>query len=78
MVLNGRYEPGAYAASFIGMIPADHPRYVVYVKVERPVGAYYGGVVAAPAFTRIARAAMLHNGVLPSPTPVPKTAAKHR
>lgn len=78
MVLNGRYEPGAYAASFIGMIPADHPRYVVYVKVERPVGAYYGGVVAAPAFTRIARAAMLRNGVLPSPTPVPKTAAKHR
>ena len=75
MVVNGRYEPGSYAASFIGMIPADHPRYVVYVKVERPIGAYYGGVVAAPAFTKIARAAMLHSGVLPSPTPPPKKVA---
>lgn len=65
MVENGRYEPGAYAASFIGMIPYEHPRYVVYVKVERPIGAYYGGIVAAPAFDKIARAAMLHAGVLP-------------
>lgn len=78
MVVNGRYEPGSYAASFIGMIPADRPRYVIYVKVERPIGAYYGGIVAAPAFTRIARAAMLHNGVLPSPTPIPTEAAKRR
>ena len=65
MVENGRYEEGAYAASFIGMIPYEHPRYVIYVKVERPIGAYYGGVVAAPAFTKIARAAMIHAGVLP-------------
>lgn len=65
MVENGRYEPGAYAASFIGMIPYEHPRFVVYVKVERPIGAYYGGIVAAPAFDKIARAAMLHAGVLP-------------
>ena len=71
MVINGRYEPGAYAASFIGMVPAEHPRYVIYVKIERPVGAYYGGLVAAPAFTKIARAAMLHAGVLPSPSPLP-------
>ncbi len=77
MVVNSVYAPGQYAASFIGMIPAEHPRYVIYVKVERPIGAYYGGVVAAPAFTRIARAAMLHSGVLPSPSPPPKTVAKH-
>ncbi len=76
MVVNGRYESGAYAASFIGMIPAEHPRYVVYVKVERPIGAYYGGVVAAPAFTKIARAAMLHADVLPLVTSPPKTVAK--
>ena len=71
IVADGRYEPGAYAASFIGMIPYEHPRYVIYVKVERPVGAIYGGVVAAPAFVEIARSAMLHNGVLPSPSPKP-------
>lgn len=66
IVENGRYEPGAYAASFIGMIPATAPRYVIYVKVERPQGAIYGSVVAAPAFVKIAKAAMLHAGVLPA------------
>jgi len=66
MVVNGQYLAGYYASSFIGMIPYEHPRYVIYVKVERPVGAYYGAVVAAPAFTDIARAAMLHAGVLPA------------
>jgi stage V sporulation protein D (sporulation-specific penicillin-binding protein) len=66
MVVDGEYRGGYYAASFIGMIPYQHPRYVIYVKVERPIGSYYGSVVAAPAFTEIARAAMLHAGVLPS------------
>jgi stage V sporulation protein D (sporulation-specific penicillin-binding protein) len=65
MVQNGVYESGAYAASFIGMIPADHPRYVIYVKIERPVGAYYGGLVAGPVFTKVAREAMLHAGIMP-------------
>jgi stage V sporulation protein D (sporulation-specific penicillin-binding protein) len=78
MVVNGRYEPGTYAASFIGMVPAEKPRYVIYVKVERPIGAYYGGVVAAPAFTEIARAAMLHAGVLPAPSPAPKGLAEKK
>jgi cell division protein FtsI/penicillin-binding protein 2 len=63
-VVDGRYD-GSYTASFIGMVPYDHPRYVVYVKVDRPIGAYYGGIVAAPAFRMISRAAMLHSGVLP-------------
>jgi cell division protein FtsI/penicillin-binding protein 2 len=72
MVENGRYEPGAYVASFIGLIPYRHPRYVIYVKVERPEGAIYGGVVAAPAFVQIAKAAMIHSGVLPAPSPAPR------
>ena len=65
MVVDGRYLSGYYAASFIGMVPYPHARYVIYVKVERPIGSYYGSVVAAPAFAQIARAAMLHAGVLP-------------
>ena len=66
MVVDGEYRSGFYAASFIGMVPYPRPRYVIYVKVERPFGSYYGSVVAAPAFAAIARAAMLHAGVLPS------------
>jgi cell division protein FtsI/penicillin-binding protein 2 len=66
MVVNGGYASGYYAASFIGMVPYPRARYLIYVKVERPTGSYYGSVVAAPAFAAIARAAMLHAGVLPS------------
>ena len=47
------------------MIPAEHPRYVIYVKIEDPQGVYYGGYVAGPVFAKIAREAMLHAGVLP-------------
>jgi stage V sporulation protein D (sporulation-specific penicillin-binding protein) len=69
MVVDGTYRSGYYAASFIGMVPYEHPRYVVYVKVERPIGSYYGSVVAAPAFAEISREAMLHSGVLPTAPP---------
>jgi len=72
MVENGEYEPGSYVASFIGMVPYEHPRYLILVKVERPIGAIYGSVVAAPAFAQIAKAAMIHAGVLPAASPPPR------
>jgi stage V sporulation protein D (sporulation-specific penicillin-binding protein) len=66
---HGVYEPGAYVASFIGMIPAESPRYVILVKIDRPRGAYYGGTVAAPVFAALARDAMFHAGIMPAVTP---------
>ncbi len=66
VVENGVYRSGAYVGSFIGYVPADAPRYVILVKIERPQGAYYGGVVAAPVFAELARDAMLHAGVMPA------------
>ncbi len=69
VVENGRYLSGAYIASFVGMIPADHPRYVILVKVSRPRGSIYGSQVAAPVFAGLARAAMLHAGVMPAAPP---------
>jgi cell division protein FtsI/penicillin-binding protein 2 len=66
VVENGSYQPGAYVGSFIGYVPADHPQFVIFVKIERPRGAYYGGIVAAPVFRTLARAAMLHAGVMPA------------
>jgi cell division protein FtsI/penicillin-binding protein 2 len=72
MVENGYYSASSYVASFIGMVPYEHPRYVIYVKVEKPQGAIYGSIVAAPAFVEIAKAAMLHAGVLPALPSPPK------
>lgn len=63
---NGAYMPGEYIGSFIGYVPAETPRYVILVKIARPRGSIYGGVVAAPAFAEIAKLAMMHAGVLPT------------
>jgi cell division protein FtsI/penicillin-binding protein 2 len=63
---NGNYAAADYVASFVGFVPAESPRYVILVKVTKPRGAFYGSVVAAPAFAQIARMAMLHAGVLPA------------
>ena len=46
----GGYEPGKYAASFVGFFPYFDPKYIIFVVVKEPVGMYYGGQVAAPIF----------------------------
>ncbi len=45
---DGRYEPGAYYASFGAYFPADDPQLLFFVKLDRPRGGYYGGETAAP------------------------------
>jgi cell division protein FtsI (penicillin-binding protein 3) len=64
-VINGQYSSSAYAASFIGFVPASHPRLLVAVMVDRPQGAIYGGSVAAPAFQKIVGWAVPYLGVPP-------------
>ena len=48
-VKDGKYMVGNYIVSFIGFMPADDPKYVVYVAVDNPKGiTQYGGTVSAP------------------------------
>ena len=48
-VNNGKYMSGNYILSFIGFLPADNPKVVVYVAIDNPKGVVqYGGTVAAP------------------------------
>ena len=54
----GGYETGAYSASFVGYFPADRPQLVVFVKLDRPRGEYYGGAVAAPVTRATMEAAL--------------------
>ncbi len=55
-VKDGRYMVGNYIASFIGFLPADNPKTVIYIAIDNAKGVtQYGGTVAAP----IARSVML-------------------
>ncbi|MCI6265982.1 MAG: PASTA domain-containing protein [Erysipelotrichaceae bacterium] len=48
-VNNGVYMVGNYITSFIGFLPANDPKIIVYVAIDNPKGiTAYGGTVAAP------------------------------
>ena len=48
-VSNGAYMVGNYIVSFIGFMPANDPKIIVYIALDNPKGVtQYGGTVAAP------------------------------
>jgi cell division protein FtsI (penicillin-binding protein 3) len=57
-IFDGRRYEQAYRASFAGFFPVVDPQLVFVVKLDRPQGAYYGGLAAAPV-TRVTLAAAL-------------------
>jgi cell division protein FtsI (penicillin-binding protein 3) len=66
---HGGYATGRYVASFVGIVPASRPRFVILVTVDEPRGAIWGGTVAAPAFQQIARFDLQYLEVPPDATP---------
>jgi len=65
----GGYSTSRYVASFVGVVPAKNPRLVVLVSIDEPRGAIWGGVVAAPAFSDIARSSLVELEIAPDATP---------
>lgn len=63
---NGGYKPDAYISSFIGVAPLEDPQIVILVKIDEPKDVPWGSVVSAPAFGRIAQAALAYMKVPPS------------
>lgn len=65
------YSRRDYLASFVGYFPANEPRYVVLVMIDRPRSEYYGGAVAAPVFREIAEFLVERSGLRMLPDPEP-------
>jgi cell division protein FtsI (penicillin-binding protein 3) len=68
-IKDGKYIPGE-VASFIGMAPADQPRYVIAVFAHTPGGG--GGAVAGPAFREMMGYTLRHFEVPPTGTKPPE------
>jgi cell division protein FtsI/penicillin-binding protein 2 len=58
------YSKVNYVASFVGLVPAHHPRLLVLVMVDQPQ-PIWGSVVAAPAVQKIASFALQHLEIAP-------------
>lgn len=57
--LEGGHYVNKYVASFVGLAPASNPRLIVAVMIDEPSnGDYYGGLVAAPVFSKVTAAAL--------------------
>jgi len=62
----GGYDPGRYIASFLGILPAGDPALALLVILDEPLGAYFGGAVAAPVFREIASQTLWYLRIPPS------------
>ncbi|MGR9053208.1 MAG: peptidoglycan D,D-transpeptidase FtsI family protein [Gammaproteobacteria bacterium] len=62
----GGYADKSYLSVFVGMAPAQNPRAVIAVLVDEPTaGDYYGGLVAAPIFSKVMAGTLRILGVAP-------------
>lgn len=63
-VNNGVYMSGNYIVSFIGFLPANDPKIVVYLAIDNPKGVtQYGGTVSAPIVKNIMEDAIVALGI---------------
>ncbi len=63
---NGRgYLKNSYISSFAGFLPANDPKFVIFISVDNPKKNFYGSQVAAPVFSKIARYAVRQFGLAP-------------
>lgn len=70
-LVNGRYSTNEYRALFAGIAPVSDPRIVMVIVVENPV-TKYGGLAAAPAFSKIMQESLrLLNVPLDKPLDMP-------
>lgn len=61
----GGYEAGRYIASFVGYGPVEDPQVAALVVIDDPVGAFYGGEIAAPVFGEIMNQVMRYLTIRP-------------
>jgi cell division protein FtsI/penicillin-binding protein 2 len=63
--IQGHYDPTQTIASFVGFAPAEDPKFVMLVVLNRPTASIYGSETAAPIFFDIAKSLLGYYGIPP-------------
>jgi cell division protein FtsI/penicillin-binding protein 2 len=74
--MNGRYATNNYVSSFVGFVPADDPKLVIYVSLDDPRGLYWGGYTAGPVFKEVAKRVLAYQMVPATNEPTVAVATK--
>ncbi|MEK7060953.1 MAG: penicillin-binding protein 2 [Patescibacteria group bacterium] len=64
--IRGHYDPNKTITSFIGFAPADDPKFVMLVILDKPTTSIFGAETAAPIFFDIAKDLLNFYGVAPN------------
>ena len=70
----GGYYAGKYVVSFVGYMPAENPRFTLLVMIDDAKvdsSLNYGGLQAAPIFSKVAERAARHLDLIPTAPAVP-------
>ena len=62
----GHYDANKTIASFIGFAPADDPKFLMLVIIDRPTTSIYGAETAAPIFFQVAKNILTYYGIPPT------------
>lgn len=75
--MNGHYSKYNYVSSFVGFVPAQDPKFVIYVSLDDPRGIYWGGYTAGPVFKEVAKRALAYE-LVPGKDTVTEIAASSK
>jgi cell division protein FtsI/penicillin-binding protein 2 len=64
--VKGHYDSSSTIASFIGFAPAESPKFIMLVILEKPTTSIYAAETAAPVFFDIAADLLSYYGIPPS------------
>ena len=59
------YSDSKLVSSFVGYVPAEHPKLAMLVVIDEPQGDHTGGVVAAPVFSHAGEQILSYLGISP-------------
>lgn len=67
------YQANSYRSLFAGFAPAQDPRIALVVVIDEPgKGAYYGGLISAPVFSRVMAGSLRLMNIAPDNLPLPE------